>query len=98
MFMPVAVGALVLAHLFDLLSFVEMIGRHGLDAELNPLVVYLHGVVGVPGLAVAKLLSVAIGGVVFVILAPQRRRLAMFVLMFGIGAGLLGGVSNVATW
>ena len=98
MFFAVAIGALVLAHLFDLLSFVEMIGRHGLDAELNPLVVYLHGMVGVPGLAVAKMLSVAIGGTVFVILAPQRRRLAMVVLMFGIGAGLLGGVSNVATW
>jgi hypothetical protein len=97
-FVAVAIGALVLAHLFDLLSFVEMIGRHGLDAELNPLVVYLHGIVGVPGLAMAKAISVGIGASVFVILAPHRRRLAMSVLLFGVGAGLLGGVSNVATW
>ncbi|MDP8904654.1 MAG: hypothetical protein M3N29_04955 [Chloroflexota bacterium] len=98
MFLPAALGALVLAHLFDLVSFLEMIGRHGLAAEANPLVVVLHDQIGLPGLTFAKAVSVAIGATVFVLLAPQRRRLAMTVLMFGIGAGLLGGVSNVATW
>jgi hypothetical protein len=32
-----------------------------------------------------------------VIIAPTRRRLAMAVLVIGIGAGLRGGVSNVAS-
>jgi hypothetical protein len=95
---PVFIVALVAAHLFDLLSFVVMTDRLGMGAEANPLVVMLEASVGLPGLTLAKLASLALGGTVFVLLARDRRhRLAMAVVLFGVGAGLVGGLSNVAT-
>jgi hypothetical protein len=97
-FVPAFFVALVAAHLFDLVSFIAMTARHGIDAEANPVVVVLAEQVGLPGLTVAKLASVIIGGSVFVLLARgQRRKLAMGVVMFGVGAGLVGGFSNLAT-
>jgi hypothetical protein len=93
--LPVAVVALVLAHLFDLLSFVVLTARHGLAAEANPIVVRLAEELGLPGLTLAKVAAVVLGASVFAILAPKRRGLAMTVLVFGVGAGLVGGVSNL---
>ncbi len=96
--MPLAaLAALVAAHLFDLASFVVMTGRHGLTAELNPIVVMLAEGYGLPGLTIAKIASVVLLGTVVVVLSPKRRRLASSVLVIGISAGLLGGISNVAS-
>lgn len=96
--MPLAAfAALVAAHLFDFASFIVMTGRHGLDAELNPIVVALAEGFGLPGLTLAKFASVAFLGAVVVILAPRHRRMATIILSVGIAAGLLGGISNVAT-
>jgi hypothetical protein len=92
---PIAVGALAFAHLFDLLSFIILTGRHGMAAEANPVVVRVAEVLGLPGLTLAKIAAVVIGASVFVILAPHRRRLAMTVLVFGIVAGVVGGLSNL---
>ena len=90
--------ALAAAHLFDLLSFVVMTERHGMAAEANPVVVLVAESVGLPGLTVAKVASVVIGGSVFVLLARGRRgRLAMGVALFGVVAGLIGGFSNLTT-
>ena len=93
----VALAALAAAHLFDLASFVVMTGRHGLAAELNPIVVMLAEGFGLPGLTIAKIASVVFLGAVFVVLSPKRRRLATSVLVIGIAAGLLGGISNIAS-
>jgi asparagine N-glycosylation enzyme membrane subunit Stt3 len=93
--LPVAIGALVLAHLFDLLSFIVLTARHGLAAEANPIVVRLAEELGLPGLTLAKFFAVVLGASVFAVLAPKRQRLAMTVLVFGVGAGLVGGFSNV---
>jgi len=87
----------VLAHLFDLVSFMVMIGRHGMGAEANPIIVRIEEQLGMPGLTVAKLLAVILAAAVFFVLAPKNRRLAMTVLLFGIGAGLVGGISNLAS-
>ena len=95
--LPAAIAALVLSHLFDLVSFLVMTGRHGLSAEANPVVVRLAEQLGLPGLTLAKVVAVVLGASVFVILAPKRRRLAMTVLVFGVVAGLVGGVSNLAS-
>lgn len=97
MFVPVAFAVLLIAHLFDWASFVVMTSLHGLEAEANPIVVFLAQEVGLPGLTVVKLAVVVFGGAVFAVLAPQRRRLATALIIYGIAAGLVGGVSNVAT-
>lgn len=95
---PVFFLALIAAHVFDLASFLVMTERHGMAAEANPIVVALAAEIGLGGLTVVKIASVLIGGSVFVMLAHGRRRkLAMGVVMFGVAAGLVGGLSNVAT-
>ena len=95
--LPIALGVLTLAHLFDWASFLVMVGRHGLGAEANPIVVTLFEEAGVPGVTLAKLLTVAFAALLAVLLAPTRRRMAMVLLTFGVAAGLVGGFSNVAT-
>jgi hypothetical protein len=96
--LPLALGVLALAHVFDWASFLVMIARHGLGAEANPIVVTLFEETGVPGVTLAKLATVAFAGLLAVLLAPKRRRMAMVLLTFGVAAGLIGGFSNVATF
>jgi hypothetical protein len=92
-----AFGVLALVHFFDLASFVLMVYRHGLTAEANPIVVQIARDAGLPGLTVAKIVTVGFAAIILVLLAPRNRRLAMGLLMFGIAAGLIGTVSNLAT-
>jgi hypothetical protein len=92
-----ALAALVAAHLFDFGSFMLMTARHGLDAELNPFVVALAEGHGLVGLTVAKVVSIALVVATVAIIAPKRRRLAAAVLVVGIGAGMVGGLSNIAS-
>lgn len=90
-----AVLVLVLAHFFDWASFMVMIGRHGLGAEGNPLVVHVATVWGVPGLTIVKITAVVLSAAVFAVLVPKSRKLAMVVLTFGVLAGVFGTLSNV---
>ena len=93
----VAVIALTLAHAFDYASFLLMVARHGLSAEANPFVVVLAQEVGLPGLTLAKVLAVIFAMLVMFLVARHSRALAVGVLVIGVVAGLLGGMSNVAT-
>jgi hypothetical protein len=93
--MLVYVAVLALAHVFDYVSFLAMVGRHGLTAEANPLVVGLIQEAGLPGLTVAKFASVLLAGFAAVVLYQRRPRLAMAVVIFGTAAGIIGGLSNV---
>ena len=95
--LPFALGVLALAHLFDWASFLVMIARHGLEAEANPIVVRLFEEVGVPGVTLAKVATVTFAALLAVLIAPQRRRMAMALLTFGVCAGMVGGISNIAT-
>jgi len=95
--LPVALGVLALAHLFDWLSFLVLLARHGIGAEANPIVVTLVEETGVPGVTLAKVATVAFAALLAVQIAPTRRRMAMVLLTFGVVAGLVGGVSNIAT-
>jgi hypothetical protein len=93
----IAMGVLALAHFFDYASFLVMIGRHGMAAEANPIVVVLHQEIGLAGLTVAKVVTVAFAAAIMFIIATRRRRLAMGLFVFGVMAGVVGGVSNIAT-
>ena len=90
-----ALALLALAHLFDYTSFLVLMARHGLAAEANPIVVLLAQEVGLPGLTVAKVISVAVAALLVMVIASWRRRVAVAVLVFGVGAGLVGGFSNI---
>lgn len=92
-------GLLILAaaHTFDYVSFLVMTGKHGLVAELNPIVVGLTQEFGLPGLTLAKMASVVVLASVFLVLRPHRRRWASSILTIGIVVGVFGGISNVAS-
>ncbi len=95
--MTVALLVLVAAHAFDYVSFLVMTGKHGLAAEANPVVISLAEQFGLPGLTVAKLGSVAFLAAVVILAAPQRRKIAGILVAIGITAGMVGGISNVAS-
>jgi hypothetical protein len=92
---PFAIFILVIAHFFDWASFLVMVGRHGLGAEGNPLVVHVATQWGLPGLTITKIAAVALSAAVFAVLLPKNRKLAMLVLAFGVFAGAFGTISNV---
>jgi hypothetical protein len=92
-----AISLLVAAHAFDYVTFIAMTARHGMAAELNPVVVALQDQFGLPGLTLAKIASVLFLAMVVVLVTPQRRRMASVLLTIGITAGVVGGVSNIAS-
>ena len=91
------VAALAVAQLFDYVSFLAMVSRHGLAAEANPIVIGLAEGAGLPGLTLAKLAAVLLAALAFALLARRRRAMAATIVTFGIVAGVVGGVSNVLT-
>jgi hypothetical protein len=93
----VPIAALALAQLFDFVSFLGMVGEHGFTAELNPFVVAVGEAFDLQGLAIAKLTMLAYVAVTVAFLARQHPRLAGLVIAVGIVAGMVGGVSNIAS-
>jgi hypothetical protein len=93
----VGVGILALAHFFDYASFLVLVSRHGLAAEANPVVIRIAQTAGIPGLTIAKIATVAFAALLMFLIAPKRRRLAYGLLIFGICAGVVGGISNIAS-
>jgi hypothetical protein len=95
--MTAALILLVAAHAFDYFSFIVMTSKHGLVAEANPVVIHLAEAFGLPGLTIAKLGSVAFLAGVVILAAPHRPKVAGVLLAIGITAGMVGGISNVAS-
>lgn len=94
----VSVAALALAQLFDYGTFVLLVQRHGLAAEANPIVVHIAQTAGLLGLTVAKVGTVVFALALVLLILPRRPKLAMVLLAFGVAAGLVGGISNVASF
>lgn len=96
--MPLAaIGVLALAQVFDYLTFLVMTARHGLSAEANPLVVRLAMELGLTGLTLAKIVFVCFAALAAIVIARRQKRIGMAVLVVGCLAGIVGGLSNVAT-
>jgi hypothetical protein len=93
----VAICLLAVAQLFDYVSFMVMVERHGLAAELNPIVVALHANVGMTGLTAVKAFAVVFLAATATLLMPRRPNVAFGVLFVGIVLGVVGGLSNVMT-
>ncbi len=78
-----------------------MVGRHGIVAELNPLVAQGFVAFGLPILVLVKLALVLLLGSIVVLVGrdgPGRRSipgLAASITILGVIAGLVGGISNV---
>jgi len=103
-----SVGFLRLATLFiaqglDLATFSVMVTRHGVVAEANPIVSDLFVSYGMPAVIFAKLALVLLVGSLSVAASVQgRRRVWTLVgglpLALAITAGLIGGITNAATY
>lgn len=96
-------AALLAAQLFDYGTFTLMVERHGIRAELNPIVAHGFATFGLPIVALAKLALVVLIGSIIVVLAQDRSasrmttRVAAFVTIVAVVGGLFGGISNVLT-
>ncbi len=94
-------AALLAAQLFDFGTFTLMVGKHGIVAELNPIVAQGFATFGLPVLVLAKIALVVLLASIVVLLArdaPSRRSvpgLAAFITVLAVTAGLIGGISNV---
>ena len=93
----VAISVLAVAQFFDYATFLVLMGRHGLSAEANPIVVRIAQSTGIPGLTLAKVLTVAFAASLMILVAPRRRWLGYALLAFGVAAGVVGGLSNIAS-
>jgi hypothetical protein len=91
-----ALALLVAAQAADYLTFLAMVGIHGLSAELNPIVVAL-AVHGFGPLTVAKAATVVLVAGAFLVGRRHRPGVAQLTLGLGIIAGAMGAVSNLAT-
>ena len=95
------IAALLAAQLFDFGTFTLMIGRHGIVAEVNPIVAQGFDSYGMPILALSKVALIVLLGSIIVLLArdvPSRRPipgLAATITLLAVIAGLVGGISNV---
>lgn len=92
-----AIALLIFAHLADYVTFVMMVLKHGIEAELNPLVVAIAQDYGLALLTLAKFSTVLLVASVFLVVGRSRPRLATGVLLFGVFIGTLGAFSNIAT-
>jgi hypothetical protein len=94
-------AALFAAQLFDFGTFTLMVGRHGIVAELNPLVAQGFVAFGLPILVLVKLALVLLLGSIVVLVGrdgPERRSipgLAASITILAVIGGLVGGISNV---
>lgn len=96
-------ATLSLAQAFDLATFSVMVARHGATAEANPIVSDLFDSFGMPALIIAKLALVLLVGTLSVAALSQGRRGVWSVigglpLALAITAGLIGGITNAATF
>ena len=95
------IAALLAAQLFDFGTFTLMIGRHGIVAEVNPIVAQGFDSFGMPILALSKVALIVLLGSIIVLLArdvPSRRPipgLAATITLLAVIGGLVGGISNV---
>ena len=103
--MALALLTLTTAQLFDLGTFVRMVGWEGSASETNPLVHVLLIDFGLPFVAVAKIVALSLVVAIIGVLAGRaatgrssttsdHRRLVASVFAIAIVAGLIGGVSN----
>ena len=94
-------GALLAAQLFDFGTFTIMVGRHGIEAEANPIVAQGFMSFGLPLLAIGKAAQVVLVGSILVILGrvlatrSLTRRIATSIALLAVAGGVIGGVSNV---
>lgn len=97
--MALALITATVAQMVDLGTFVRMIAMHGPIAEGNPLVSHLINEMGIPFVAVTKIVALSLVIAIVAVLwgredARRHPRLAGTILGFAIVAGVFGAWTN----
>ncbi len=97
------VMVLFLAQTLDLATFSVMVARHGAGAEANPLVQDLFSSFGMPAVVIVKLVLITVVACLALAASGKgNRKLWAMVgglpLAVAIAAGLIGGITNAATY
>ena len=93
----IGIGLLILAHAADYVTFLAMVARHGIGAELNPIVVKIAAEHGLLLLTLAKTSAVLLVASTFLVVARTRPRIAGGLLVAGVMLGGFGAMSNLAS-
>jgi hypothetical protein len=93
----IGIGLLILTHGADYLTFLVMVLRHGISAEMNPIVATLAQEHGLLLLTLAKSAAVLLVASTFLVVSRTRPRIAGSVLGIGVILGGVGAMSNVAS-
>lgn len=96
-------GTLLLAQGFDLATFSVMVSRQGATSEANPIVSDIFETFGMPAVVIAKLALVLLVSSLSVASSSRGGRgvwsmIGGLPLALAIAAGLIGGITNVATF
>jgi hypothetical protein len=96
-----AVLTMSVAQLLDLATFDVMVRHVGAEAEANPLVAALYAAHGLPIVATAKVVLLALVTSIVAVLATPRARARHWAVIgivvgLGIAMGLVGGATNTA--
>ena len=96
-------ATLSLAQAFDLATFSVMVAKHGSIAEANPLVNNLFDMYGMPAVVVGKVALVVLIGALCLMASSRGgtgtwRLVGGLPLALAIAAGLVGGITNAATF
>ena len=101
--MGLRVATLFLAQSFDLATFSIMVARHGAGAEANPIVSDLFDTYGMAAVVVVKFVLIfVVAGLSLAASGRGSRGVWALVgglpLAIAIAAGLIGGITNAATY
>jgi len=93
----IGIALLAIAQGFDFVSFLAMIVTRGLSAEANPIVRDIAQTTYLPGITIVKVATVVLVASAVAIVGRHHRKAAAMLLVFGVLAGLAGGLSNIAS-
>ena len=96
-------ATLFLAQTLDLATFSVMVARHGASAEANPIIVQVFDSFGMPAVILVKLVLITfVAALALAASGKGNRKLWAMVgglpLAVAIAAGLIGGITNAATY
>ena len=96
-------ATLFLAQTLDLATFSVMVARHGAGAEANPIIVQVFDSFGMPAVIIVKLVLITfVAALALAASGKGNRKLWAMVgglpLAVAIAAGLIGGITNAATY
>lgn len=93
--MLLLIAALVIGQVADFLTFCVMVETLGIQAELNPLVIWLYTNFGLASVFVMKAGVIAYCSAAIRMLYPNSVKLARFISLSGLFVGSIGAASNI---